>query len=183
MCHVYTAMGPISSHHIIHYTAINPYMYQLSLLALDSSHKLPRVLARPELAIVNPLPRTRVQTSIRNRHTNTSTHQTALNMPRHIIQSLVIMPVQHTLLILRRKTVQRIGHILTHSRIGILVERETAGRVLNEEVHDADLEVLDLRHLACDFVGDEVAAAGFGGEGELFLDEGHAGRLFLWWCC
>jgi hypothetical protein len=37
--------------------------------------------------------------------------------------------------------------------------------------------------LACDFVGDEVAAAGFGGEGELFLDEGHAGRLFLWWCC
>jgi hypothetical protein len=36
--------------------------------------------------------------------------------------------------------------------------------------------------LACDFVGDEVAAAGFGGEGELFLDEGHAGRLVLW-CC
>jgi hypothetical protein len=36
--------------------------------------------------------------------------------------------------------------------------------------------------LACDFVGDEVAAAGFGGESEVFLDEGHAGRLVLW-CC
>ena len=49
-------------------------------------------------------------------------------------------------------------------------------------MHDADFEVFDLWDLAGDFVGDEVAAAGFGGEGELFLEEGHAGRLDLW-CC
>lgn len=47
-------------------------------------------------------------------------------------------------------------------------------------MHDADFEVFDLGDLARDFVGDEVAAAGLGGEGELFLEEGHAGRLFLW---
>lgn len=170
-------------HHIFRFTRKSLPANNLCLLALNSSHKLPRVLARPELAIVNPLPRTRVQPSVRNRHTNTRSHQTALDVSRHIIQSLVVMPVQHALLILRRKTVQRISHILTHSRVGVLVERETAGGMLDEEVHHADFEVLDLRDLACDFVGDEVAAAGFGGEGELFLDEGHAGRLFLLWCC
>jgi hypothetical protein len=55
--------------------------------------------------------------------------------------------------------------------------------VLNEEVHDADFEVLELGELAGDFVGDEVAAARFGGEGELLLEEGHAGRLLVLWCC
>ena len=54
--------------------------------------------------------------------------------------------------------------------------------MLNKEVHDADFVVFQLGELAGDFVGDEVAAARFGGEGELFLDERHAGRLVLW-CC
>lgn len=166
-------------YHIIHYSSIMLQLHYLSLLALNSSHKLPRVFARPKLAVVNTLPRARVQPSVRNRHTNTRAHQTALDVSRHIIQSLVIVPVQHTLLVLRRKAVQRISHVGAHSRIGILVKRETAGSVLNEEVHDADFEVLDLWDLARDFVGDEVAAARLGGEGELFLDERHAGRLCL----
>lgn len=45
--------------------------------------------------------------------------------------------------------------------------------MLDEEVHDADFEVFKLGELADDFVGDEVAAAGFGGKGELFLEERH----------
>ena len=162
------------SHHSLHH---------LSLLALNSRHKLPRMLASPELAVINPLPRARVQPSIRNRHTDTSAHQTALDMSRHIIQSLVIVPVQHTLLIFRRKAVQRVSHVGAYCGIGILVERETAGSVLDEEVHDADFEVLDLWDLAGDLVGDEVATARLGREGELFLEERHAGRLWLWCCC
>ena len=50
-------------------------------------------------------------------------------------------------------------------------------------MHDADFEVFELGQLAGDFVGDEVAAAGFGREGELFLEERHDGRLALGWCC
>lgn len=46
-------------------------------------------------------------------------------------------------------------------------------------MQDADFEVFELGELTGDFVGYEVAAAGFGGEGELFLEEGHAGH-FLW---
>ena len=46
-------------------------------------------------------------------------------------------------------------------------------------MHDADFEVFDLGNLARYFVGYEVAAAGFGGERELFLEEGHGGGL--WW--
>lgn len=47
-------------------------------------------------------------------------------------------------------------------------------------MQDADFEVFELGELAGYFVGYEVAAAGFGGEGELFLVEGHAGRLWWW---
>ena len=138
------------------------------------------MLARPKLAQVNSLPRARVQPSIRNRHADASPHQTALNVPRHVIQSLIVMPVQHTLLVLWRKAVQRISHIGAHGRIGILVEREAARSVLDEEVHDADFEVPDFGHLAGDFIGNEVAAARLGGEGKLFLEERHAGQLWLW---
>jgi hypothetical protein len=138
------------------------------------------MLTRPELAVVNPLPRARVQPSIRNRHTNTRAHQTALNVPGHIIQPLVIMPIQHALFVLRRKAVQRISHVSAHSRVGVLVEREGARSVLDEEVHDANFEVFELGELACDFVRDEVTASGFGGQRELLLEERHAGRL---WKC
>lgn len=167
------------SHHIIHYTSRTPIQHHLSLFALDSSHKLPRMLARPELAVVNSLPRSRVEPSVRNRHTNTGTHQTALNVRRHIVQTLIVVPVHRSLRVLRRNAVQRISHILAHSRIGVLVQAERAGSVLNEEVHDADFVVFELGELAGDFVGDEVAAARFGREGELFLEERHAGQLLL----
>ena len=170
------------THRIIHYTSRIPIHHHLSLLALNSSHKLPRMLARSELAVINSLPRTRVQPSIRNRHTNTSAHQTALNVRGHIVQTFIVVPVHRALRVLWRNAVQRISHILAHSRIGVLVQAERAGGVLDEEVHDTDFEVFELGELASDFVGDEVAAARFGGEGELFLEEGHAGRLVLW-CC
>lgn len=45
--------------------------------------------------------------------------------------------------------------------------------MLDEKVEDADFVVLQLGELARYFFGDEVAAAGLGGEGELFLREGH----------
>lgn len=166
-------------YYIIHYPHRNPPIYYLSLLALNCSHKLPRVLARPKLAVVNSLPRARIQPSIRDRHTDTSTHQTALDVARHIIQSLVVVLVEHALLVLWRKAVQSVSHVGAHGGIGILVEGEAAGSVLDEEVHNADFEVLDLWDLARDFVRDEVAAARLRGEGELFLEERHAGRLWL----
>ena len=146
-------------YYINHHAHRNSPTCRLSLLALDSSHKLPRVLARPKLAVVDSLPRARVQPAIRDRDTDTRTHQTALDMSRHIIQSLVVVLVEHALLVLWRKAVQRVSHVGAHGGIGILVEGEAAGSVLDEEVHDADFEVLDLWDLACDFVRDKVAAA------------------------
>jgi hypothetical protein len=153
----------VASHYIMIRYNINPHniivSQHSSLLSLNRRHNLPRVLTRSELAVVNPLPRARVQPSIRNRHTNTCAHQTALNVPRHIIQPLVIMPIQHALFVLRRKAIQRISHVGAHGRVGVLVERQGAGSVLDEEVHDAYFEVFELGELACDFVRDEVAAS------------------------
>lgn len=47
-------------------------------------------------------------------------------------------------------------------------------------MEDADFEVLELGDLPGYFVGYEVAAAGFGGERELFLEEGHGGDFLRW---
>ena len=150
-----------------------------SFLALNCRHNLPRVLARPELAVIDPLPRARVQPSVRNRHANTSTHQTALDVRGHIIQALRIVPVKLALPVLGRNAVQRIRHVLAHVFVIVFVQAQGARSVLDEEVHDADFVVLELGQLARDFIGDEVAAAGLGGERELFLEERHAGQL---WC-
>jgi len=90
------------------------------------------------------------------------------------------MPVQLALPVLRSDAVQSVGHVFADVLVVVLVQAEGAGRVLDEEVHDADFEVFDLGDLARHFVGDEVAAAGFGGEGELFLEKGH-GDCRLWW--
>ena len=45
-------------------------------------------------------------------------------------------------------------------------------------MEEADFEVFDFGELLEDVVGYEVAAAGFGGEGELFLEPGHCGWLY-----
>jgi hypothetical protein len=150
----------------------------LILLPLNRSHNLPRVLTRPELAVINTLPGARVQASIRDGHAHASPHQTALDVRRHIIQSLSIMPVHIPLLVLGRNAVERVRHVLAHILVVVLVQAEGAGRVLDEEVHEADFVGFELGELAHDFVGYEVAAAGLGGEGEGFLGEGHC---WWWW--
>lgn len=149
-----------------------------SLLALDSGNNLPRVLARPKLHVVNALPRASVQPAIRNGHRNTRTHQTALDVRGHVVQALRRMPVKVALAVLRRKAVERIAHVLADLLVPVLVHGERAGGVLHEQVQDADFVVFELGQLARDFVRDQVAAAGFGGEGELFLEERHGGRLW-----
>lgn len=138
------------------------------------------MLTSPKLTIINPLPRARVQPSIRNRHRNTRAHKTTLDMRGHIIQPLRIMTVQIPLTILGRQTVERVAHVLAHFLVPVLVERQGAGGVLDEEVENADFVVFQLGELAGHFVRDEVAAAGLGGEGELFLEEGHGCFLGCW---
>lgn len=110
-------------------------------------------------------------------------HTIALTHPRthrHIIRPLRIMPIHPLPLppprLLRHDPLQRIAHILPHILIPILIQTQRAARVLHEQVHQADFELFDLRQRVHDLGGDEVGAAAAGGEGELFLEEGHC-----WW--
>ena len=49
------------------------------------------------------------------------------------------MPIQpRPLLVLRHYTIQRIAHIGAHILIPVFVQAQRAGRVLDEEVQDAD---------------------------------------------
>lgn len=91
------------------------------------------------------------------------------------------MPIKIPLLIVRRNPVQRITHISAHIFVPILVQRQCAGGMLNEKIEEAAFVVADFGEFVDDGVGDEVAAARAGGEGELFLEPGHF-RFFLLGC-
>lgn len=64
------------------------------------------------------------------------------------------MPIQIPLPILRRNPIQRIAHICTHIVIPVLVERERAARVLDEEVQHADFVGAEFGEFGDDVVGD-----------------------------
>jgi len=100
-------------------------------------------------------------------------------MRRHVVQALGVVPVQIPFGVFGRQAVQGVGHVLAHVLVVVFVQAEGARGVLDEEVQDADFVGFELGELAGDFVGYEVAAAGFGGEGEGFLGEGHC--LWWWW--
>lgn len=88
------------------------------------------------------------------------------------------MPIQIALAILWRDSVESITHILPHILVPILIQRQTTGCVLDKKVQNADFVVLYLWELFCDRVCDEVTPPALRGEGELFLEPGHAGRLW-----
>jgi hypothetical protein len=143
------------------------------LLSLNRRHNLPRVLTVPELQVPNALPRARIQPSIRNRNRDARSDQRTLDMRRHIVAALCIMPVQPLpLLVLGHDAVQRIRHIRAHIFVVVFVERQCAGRVLNEEVQQTRLVGFYLRERGRDVVGYEVGATGAGGQREGFLEPG-----------
>lgn len=94
-------------------------------------------------------------------------------MGGHIILPFRRMPIKVPLAIIRRNAIQRVTHIRADVIIPVLVQRETAASMLDEEVQDAALVVAQLGQFGDYLVGDEVAAAGAGGEGEGFLEPGH----------
>jgi len=142
------------------------------LLPLNRRHHLPRMFNVPKLQIPNPLPRPRVQPPIRNRNRDTRAHQRTLHMRRHVIRALGIMSVQALLAarVLGHDAVQRVGHIGAHIRVEVLIQTEGAGRVLYEEIEQSSLVRFYLGEFFEDVFGDEVGAAGAGGEGEGFLE-------------
>ena len=124
---------------------------------------------RSELQIPDPLPCPRRQPPVGNRDRYARAYQCALDMCRHIITPLSIMPIQATLLILRHNAIERITHIGAHILIPVLVEAERAARVLDEERQEPDLVVFELGELLDDRVRYQVRASAARGERKCFL--------------
>ena len=101
---------------------------------------------------------------------------------RHIILPLGRMPIQIPLPIHRRQPIQRIAHILAHLVIPVLVERQPAARVLDEQVQQADFVVAEFGEFGGDVVGDEVAAAGARGKSKRLLKPGHVACCLVCFC-
>jgi hypothetical protein len=91
-------------------------------------------------------------------------------MRRHIIWTLGIVSVYATFAIFGDYAVEGIGHVGAHIFVPVLVQRESARCVLDEEVQETRLVVFDLWELFDDGVCDEVGAARARGECELFLE-------------
>lgn len=150
--------------------------------------------AGTELQEPDPLPRTGGQSAIGDGDIDRRTDEGGFNMGltisimrsnqqaggggyRHIILALRGMSVQIALLIGRGNAVQSIAHIRADIVVKVLVERDGAAGMLDEQVEHADLVVAQFGELGEDIVGDEVGAAGAGGEREGFLKPGHGGRM------
>lgn len=144
------------------------------LLSLDGRNHLPRMLCIPKLQKPDPLPGSRIQPSIRNRNRHARPNQRALHMCRHIVAAFRIVPIQPlpAPFVLGNDPVQSVGHVGAHVAIVVLIEREGAGRVLNEEGQKAGLVVGDFGEGRGDVRGYEVGAAATGGEGEGLLEPG-----------
>jgi hypothetical protein len=128
------------------------------------------MFAIPKLQIPNPLPRPRVQPPICNRNSNTRANQRTLNMRRHIITALSIMPIQPLpLLVLRHNAVQRRAHVGAYIGVVVFVQRERARCVLDKEVEQACFVGLYFGDGLEDLVGYKVGAAGPAGERDRFL--------------
>lgn len=109
----------------------------------------------PELQVPDALPCACVQLSIRDRDCDACANQRRLDMCRHIIAALSIMQIQALpLLVLGHYPVQRRAHVGPHIFVPVLVQRQGARCVLDEQVQEPRLVVLDLRQLFEDRVGD-----------------------------
>ena len=75
-------------------------------------------------------------------------------------------------LILGHNPVQSRAHVCAHILVPVLVQRQRAGSVLDEEVEQPGFVVFNLRELFQDCVGYEVGAPAARGEGELLLEPG-----------
>lgn len=83
------------------------------------------------------------------------------------------MSIQLSLAILRRNTIQRIAHISPDILVPILIQRQRARRVLDKQVQQAHFVGPELRQLAHNVIGDEIAAPRSRGQGDGFLGPGH----------
>lgn len=89
------------------------------------------------------------------------------------------MAIKIPLAILGGQAIQRIAHVGAHIVIPVLVERQAAAGVLDEQVQQADFVVAQFGELGGDVVSDQVAAARARGKREGFLEPGHGGGS----CC
>lgn len=94
---------------------------------------------------------------------------------RHIVLALGRVSIQIPLAIRRGNAVQRVTHVSADIVVPVFVQREGAASVLDEEMEHADLVIAELGEFGDNMVGDEVGAAGAGGEGEGLLEPGHCG--------
>jgi hypothetical protein len=121
-------------------------------------------------AEVDPLPGAQSQSAVVDREGEGAAQERRLGVGRHIVGSLTGVSVWE---ILRGQPGQDTVEIERDIGVGILVDRQRGGGVLEKDVEQADPDVDEFREGIEDPVGDEVEPGGKGGQLDLSLRPGH----------
>lgn len=138
------------------------------------------MLRVPELQKPYPLPRPCIQPPVCNRDRHARSDQRALDVRGHVIAAFCVVSVESPCspflgrdpVVFGDDAVEGVGHVGADIGVVVLVERERAGCVLDEEGEQAGFVGGDFGELGVDVRGYEVGAPAARGEGEGFLEPG-----------
>ena len=119
---------------------------------------------------VNPLPSAEGQTSLTDRDVQRRAQQRAFRVCRHVVFAFVQMLVG---IVFRNEFIEDRFHIDANVGRGVFVDRQRGAGVLNEDVHQTDLDLFDFRNLLKDFVRHQMKASPFRRQRDEFLVPTH----------
>ena len=92
-------------------------------------------------------------------------------MGRHIIGPFIGMDVIGG--VFGHHLIEVAFKILTHGGVGVFIQGERGGAVLDEDMSQPDAVICQFRDLSHNFTGDKMKSPLFRGEGNLFLCPSH----------
>lgn len=116
---------------------------------------------------VDALPGAQRRPAVGDRQAQAAAQQAALDVRRQIVAAFEGVPVVR--LVLAHRAVEPGLEVAAHRGVGVLVEGQRGGGVLDEHMHQPDPDLADGRTVGEDLVGDQMKAAAAGFELEAVL--------------
>lgn len=142
-------------------------MGTIDSLSVQRHHQRPRPAVLAVFAQVDPLPGTQIRPAIGDRQAQAVAQQAALDVRRQVVAAFQGVPVVR--LVLAYGAVEPGLEVAAHRGVGVLVEGQRGGGVLDEHMHQPDPYLADRRAMGEDLVSHQMKAATAGFELEAVL--------------
>src|SRR5580698_1810349 len=147
------------------------------LFAVQRQCQPPRRGSIAVFAEIDSLPCSQHQSTVADGDRERRTHQRGFHVGRHVVRAFNRVLVRK---ILGRQMIERGFQVAQHVRVGVLIDRERGGRLLDEDVQQADADWFHLGQRRRHFVGDDVQSAATGLERQVALLPAHAVGSAIW---